>query len=306
VRPDYRRPGAEVDALVTVPHSVVESTLFLQAQIPPDHPSVVALGDERAGAGVAVAPDRVLTAHYLVLGASSVELSAADGRARSVDHVELDHETGLALLRVGGPALRPARLGESRELQPGAPVFVLTFAGAEERKGATGHVSSVGPFEAFWEYMLDRAITTTMINPGVAGAPLFDARGRLVGVVSLGLANVGRYSLAIPLEAYLERRGQLEGGERIDAHAWLGLYPQGSEGSVIVAGIVPGGPADQAGVERGDVVLSVDGASVANLRQLYNRIWLKRPGEVVGLQILRESSIRVVDVASADRYEFYR
>jgi serine protease DegS len=295
-----------VDALVTIPHSVVESTLFLQAQIPAEHPSVVALGQERAGAGVAVAPDRVLTAHYLVVGARCIELSAADGQARSVDRIELDHESGLALLRVEGPSLRAARLGESRSVLPGTPVFVLTYSGADQRRGASGHVSSVGPFEAFWEYMLDRAITTTVINPGVAGAPLFDSGGRLVGVISLGLANVGRYSLAIPLELYLERRSQLEEGARLDERAWLGLYPQGAAGSLIVAGVVPGGPADSAGIERGDVLLSVDGEAVASLRELYNRIWLRRPGDTVGLQILRESSIRVVDVTSGDRYEFYR
>jgi S1-C subfamily serine protease len=295
-----------MDALVRIPHSVVESTLFLEARVPPEHPSAPTLGEERAGAAVAVAPDRVLTAHYLVVGARSIELSAADGQPRSVDRIELDHETGLALLRVEGPALRAAPFGESRSLRPGAPVFVLTFADADQRRGATGHVSSVGPFEAFWEYMLDRAITTTMINPGVAGAPLFDAAGGLLGVISLGLATVARYSLAIPLELYLERRGQLEQGERLDDRAWLGFYTHGSEGSLIVAGVVPGGPAESAGIERGDVVLSVDGEAVASLRELYNRIWLKHPGEAVGLQILRESSIRVVDVTSGDRYEFYR
>lgn len=295
-----------MDALVTVPHSVVESTLFLHAQIPEQHPSVAALGEERAGAAVAVAPDRLLTAHYLVLGAREVALSAPDGQPRHVDRIDLDHESGLALLRTSGPALRAARFGESRTLRPGAPVFVLTYSGADERKGATGHVSSVGPFEAFWEYMLDRAITTTVINPGVAGAPLFDQQAALVGVISLGLANVGRYSLAIPLELYLDRRRQLEDGERLDERAWLGLYPQGADGAVVVAGVVPGGPAETAGIERGDVVLSVDGEAVASLRELYNRIWLKRPGATVGLQILRESAIRVVDVASADRYEFYR
>jgi S1-C subfamily serine protease len=294
-----------MDALVTIPHSVVESTLFLEAQIPAEHPSTVALGDERAGAGVAVAPDRVLTAHYLVLGASEVVLSAADGQQRHVRGIAQDHESGLALLEIEGPALRAARLGDSRALRPGAPVFVLSYAGADERKGATGHVSAVGPFEAFWEYMLDRAITTTVINPGVAGAPLFDSAGGLVGVVSLGLANVGRYSLAIPVELYLERRRQLEQGERLDDRAWLGFYPQGADGSVVVAGVVPEGPAERAGVERGDVVLSVDGESVATLRELYGCIWRRRPGEVVGLQILRESAIRIVDVTSADRYEFY-
>ena len=71
-------------------------------------------------------------------------------------------------------------------------------------------MSFVGPFEAFWEYMLDRAIMTTIVNPGLAGGPLYDARGRLAGIVSLGLAAVGRFSLAIPVSLFLERRARLE------------------------------------------------------------------------------------------------
>src|SRR4030067_395743 len=82
----------------------------------------------------------------------------------------------------GPPAPEP-----DPELRPGDPVFLLTCTGEKERRGASGHVTFVGPFEAFWEYMLDRAIMTTVVNPGLAGGPLYDARARVVGVVSLGL-----------------------------------------------------------------------------------------------------------------------
>ena len=169
------------------------------------------------GAGVAVSGEHVLTAHYIVLGASRVELVGIDGRTREVEHIVLDHESGLALLTARQGDLEPARLGPEPELQPGDPVFLLTCTGEKERRGASGHVTFVGPFEAFWEYMLDRAIMTTMVNPGLAGGPLFDARARVVGVVSLGLAAVGRFSLAIPISMFLERRERLESGLVPDA-----------------------------------------------------------------------------------------
>lgn len=259
------------------------------------------------GAGVAVGQDRVLTAHYLVLGASEVQCTGVDGRPRSVTGVAVDHETGLALLTLAGPVLRPATLGQGEDSSPGQPVFLLTFDATRERKGATGHVSSVGPFEAFWEYMLDRAIMTTAINPGLSGGPLFDAGGRLIGIVSLGLAAVGRYSLAIPVELYSRRQAELEKGEAASPpRAWVGIYPQGTDGSVVLTGIVPKGPADLAGLARGDLVLTVDGVPVASLAELYRVLWRRGPGEVLSFRILRDGALRIVEVTAGDRNAFYR
>ena len=298
-----------MDLSVAVPRSAVASIVFLESRIPPTHPSAPILGQERLGAGVAVASDRVLTAHYLVMGASSVGVTGMDGKRRDVRHVSLDHETGLALIFLQGPALPSATLGHAERVVPGMPVFLLTCTGDQERKGATGHVSVVGPFEAFWEYMLDRAIMTTAVNPGLAGAPLFDSDARLIGIISLGMAAVGRYSLAIPADLYLLRRDWLEGNgseERPAPRAWVGFYPQAYDGGVAISGVVPGGPAERAGIERGDLVLSVDGHPVSSLRELYRAIWKKRAHDSVGFQILRDSAIRVVEVMAEDRYEFFK
>jgi len=292
-----------------IPRTAVPSTVFLRSEVPARHPSAAILGEERMGAGIAVAPDRVLTAHYLVLGAAKVEVTGPDGKARSVRRSAVDHETGLALLSLEGAALHPVAFGRAEDVTPGLPVFIMTCTGRQERKGATGHVTAVGPFEAFWEYMLDRAIMTTVINPGLAGAALLDSDARLIGVVSLGLAAPGRYSLAIPLELFLRHRDEMEredGARARPRRAWVGFYPQGFDGGVVITGVVPGGPADRAGLERGDLVLSVDGTSVSTLRELYRAIWRKTAGEPLSLQILRESAIRVVEVETGNRDEFYR
>jgi S1-C subfamily serine protease len=176
-----------------------------------------------------------------------------------------------------------------------------------ERKGTTGHVTRIGPFEAFWEYMLDRAIITTAINPGLAGAPLFDPSGALLGLVSLGMTTVGRYSLAIPIDLYLERREAMdEGISGRRARAWIGFYPQGFDGGVVISGVVARGPAEAAGLQAGDLVISVDGERVTTLRELYGAIWRKGPGEALRLQVLRDSAIRVAEVTAGDRDAFYR
>jgi S1-C subfamily serine protease len=296
-----------MDAHVMTPREALASVAFIQCNVPSSHPSAQILGEERMGTAVAVDHNRLLTAHYLVLGAETVTVVASGGEHRRVSRVAIDHDSGLALLSLEDGSLRPVPLGSS-EVAAGTPVFLLTCAGASERKGATGHVTAVGPFEAFWEYMLDRAIMTTAVNPGLAGAPLLDGVGRLLGIVALGLGAVGRYSLAIPLHLYLERRQGLEQG--LDwpqpPRAWIGFYPQEQEGSVVITGVVPGGPADKAGIARGDLVLSVDGIPVASLRELYTQIWKRGSGETVDVQLLGESGIRVVEVVAGDRARFYK
>jgi S1-C subfamily serine protease len=295
-----------VDATLNVPREAAPSLGFVRAEIPADHPSAALMGEERLGAAVAVGPDRVLTAHYLVMGARHVELAGIDGRRRSVSRSVVDHESGLALLHFTGEPLRPARLA-LEAARPGTPVFLLTLTGQGQLRAATGHVSMVGPFETFWEYMLDGAIMTTVVNPGLAGAPLLDLAGRVLGVVSLGLAAVGRYSLAIPSHLYEARREVLEGaGDDGGTRAWLGFFPQAADGGVVVTGLVDGGPADRGGLVRGDLVLSLDGQPVSTLRELYAALWRREPGETVQLQVLRDSAIHVVEIAAGDRGRFYR
>jgi S1-C subfamily serine protease len=182
----------------------------------------------------------------------------------------------------------------------------MAAVGARDRKGATGVVTQVAPFETYWEYMLDRAILTTCVNPGLAGAPLLDLAGRVIGLVSLGLLAVGRSSVAVPMDLFWRHREELEGlVPRRPARAWLGLYTQAAGGAVVVTGVVTGGPADRAGLKRGDVILSVEGQETPSLRTLYGCVQKRSPGDVVGLQVLRDSAILAVEVEAGERHAFF-
>jgi S1-C subfamily serine protease len=293
-----------MDSPAATLRQAVSSLAFLQARIPADHASASILGDERAGSGVAVGPDRILTALYVVLGAEHVEVTTIDGRSRAVERVTADHESGLGLLHLAGPPLDHAtRRRES--VAAGLPVFALGAAGPGEWKGASGHVSHVGPFEAFWEYMLDRAIMTTIPNPALGGTGLFDAKGRLAAIVTLGLSAVGRWSLAIPVDLYFDRREWIEDPRVRETRAWIGVYPAAQDGGVFVTGVVPRGPAHDAGLMRGDLILTVEGQPVSNLRELYDELWRRRPGQSIRLQVLRDSGLRVVSITARDRYDFF-
>jgi S1-C subfamily serine protease len=118
---------------------------------------------------------------------------------------------------------------------------------------------------------------------------------------------VARYSLAIPFELYLRRRQELDSGRTLPSgQAWVGIYPQNQDGGVALTGVVPAGPADKSGLQRGDVILSVDGEAVSTLRELYQAIRRKGPGQSLSFQVLRDSAIRVVEVTAGDRDIFYR
>jgi S1-C subfamily serine protease len=186
-------------------------------------------------------------------------------------------------------------------------VFEVASAGEGQARISNGAVSYLGPFDANWEYVLERAIMTTAMNPGLGGGPLLDMQGRLVGIVSLNLNEIGRFSLAIPAEYYLDARDEFlaGGGRGMGARAWLGVFCYPMNQHVVIAGVLPGGPGDTAGLKSGDVVLAVDGRDVPDRASLYRHLWRRQPGESVTLTVFRANESRAVTVASGDVVEFF-
>jgi len=170
-------------------------------------------------------------------------------------------------------------------------------------------ISDLGPFDAYWEYMLESAIQSSAINPGFGGGPLFDNRGRLLGITSLNLGQVGRFSLAVPIHLFVDHRKDLLRFGRVSGRphrAWVGIYSEPTEAGVVVSGLVPDGPAARAGVQKGDVIVAVNFAEVATRGEVYQRLWKLSAGAVVRLGVFRETQRLVIDVTSMDRAEFYR
>jgi len=125
--------------------------VFLRAEVPP---STVGVDPRESAWGRGRGhTEHVLTAHYLVLGASTAEVVGLDGRPRPSPGLAR-HESGLALLTVEGAGYEPARLAEDDEVRVGDPVFLLTCTGDRERRGANG-TSPSWDVRGVLEYMLD-------------------------------------------------------------------------------------------------------------------------------------------------------
>jgi S1-C subfamily serine protease len=261
------------------------------------------------GSAVVVDPDGLLlTVNYVVMGARRVRVTMTDGRRLDAKVAGQDFESGLALLRVPATGLPAAALASSDELALGASVFVIAATGPTERRVAGGIVTDLGEFEAYWEYLLDRGIVSSVGNPGFGGGPLFDMRGSVVGVVSLNLEGIGRESLAIPIEYFTRYRSELVRFGRVTSRrrrAWIGVFPHTLEQRLIVAGLVPDGPGERAGLQDGDVIVRVDDQEVSSRRDLYAALWRHEPGDRVLLEVMREDRSERVEVVAQDRSDFY-
>ncbi len=298
-----------MNASVKLIELVLPATVALKTEVPDEHPSAQILGTERLGSGVVIDPaGLILTVNYVVLGTRSVEVSLLDDTTLQGKVVAQDFASGIAIVEVSGMTVAALKLCPAAELRAGQETFIVAAAGENKRRANNGAITSVGPFDAYWEYSLERAITTTAMNPGLGGAPLFDLQGRIAGIVSLDLGEVGRFTLAIPVDPYLDHRDELlRHGRRVTrpSRAWVGFYCYTFRDHVVIAGVLPGAPGEQAGLKAGDVVLAVDGQRIAGRHELYSSLWKHRAGELIHFRVFRNNQVTQVSVPSGDAEQFF-
>lgn len=304
------RRGNPMNGHIGLIHSILPATVDLRVSVPENHPSARNLGAERSGSGTIVDPDGyILTVHYVTVGARAITVTMADGEQYPGELAAEDQETGVSLVKIPGrdfPFLRPSPI---EELELGRAALIVASSGAGTRRVAGGYVTSLESYDGHWEYMLEKSIRLSAFNPGFGGGALADFQGRLMGVVSLNLNDIGKFSLAIPLEFYLRYEGELKQHGRVVSRAprpWFGFYPQHLGGHVVVGGVVPGGPAEKSGLREGDIIIQVERREVRSRPELYREIWKKRPGERISLHVLRDEESIDLAVIGGDRRDFYR
>jgi S1-C subfamily serine protease len=299
-----------MDAPVPLVKYLLETVVYLQATVPRDHPSASILGDERMGSGVVVDESGlILTVNYVVMGAQTVYVSFLKGRRVKGEVIAQDFETGLALVRIKRQGLRVASLAPTQGLDRGTSVIAVGSMGLQERRVSGGLLTYLGEFEAYWEYLLDRGLVSSAANPGYGGGGLFDLNGRLLGILYLNLNEVARSSLAIPVDAYQTHEAELVRFGRVRSRprrAWLGVYAHALEEGVLIAGVVPGGPGEVAGLREGDLIMSFNAQEVGSRRDLYMRLWRHEPGERLHVEVMRDNKLCRFEVTGGDRAEFFR
>jgi S1-C subfamily serine protease len=302
-------PRPEPGAAAGTPSAVTRvrpAVVAIQTHVPPDRPSVATLGEERAGSATVIEPDGLaVTVGYLVLEAAQIDVTLEDGRRTTASVVGHDFESGLALIRLdpaGGP-YAAARVGQSAGLAPGQPAAIVGVGTPAPSAGVMVRVTSIGPFVAYWEYLLDRAVFVAPHHPAFGGAALVDPDGALVGVVSLRLP-AGHLAIPIDLLGPVQDALVRTGRPARPARPWLGVRAVGLDGGggVGIAGVSPTGPAHAAGLRPGDVILRLNGERVGDVEGFYRRLWAQPLGQPLELSVWREGSVQTVTVRPRDRY----
>src|SRR5262245_16413067 len=295
-------------------NSVLASVVALRATIPTDAFTAETLGTERAGNGVIIRDNVVLTIGYLITEADSIWLHLSDGRVVPGHALGYDQETGFglvqALARIDLPAMP---IGQSSPAEGGDRV-VVAGAGGRHRSVAARIVDR-HEFAGYWEYVLDEAIFTAPAHPNWGGTALIGAAGELIGIGSLQLerpreaGSSEHLNMIVPIDLLKPVLDDLTtyGRRNRPPRPWLGLYASEIESRIVIVGLATGGPAQRAKLHTGDIVLAVAGMEVQGLASFFRRIWsLGNAGVEVPLLIYRDGRTFELRITSGDRNRFLK
>ena len=176
-----------------------------------------------------------------------------------------------------------------------------------------GRVISRKEFAGYWEYLLDEAIFTAPAYTNFGGAALINPEGQLLGIGSLfsqltisGLGSIP-CNIFVPIDLLHPILSDLKtaGRSRKAPRPWLGINAEEAHGRIFITKVTSGGPAEEAGLKPGDLILSVKGKTVDGLADFYRKIWeVGNAGVDVPLSLLRGIQIREITIRSADRHQF--
>jgi S1-C subfamily serine protease len=276
----------------------------------PDARSNATLGRLRQGSGVVIDGDGlVLTIGYLILEADQVQLLLDDGRTLPARVVGYDLATGFGLLQPLAPLkIDAAPLGRSATVTPQEALLVVS--GEPSGQISAARLVSRRIFAGYWEYRIDGALFTAPPRTDHSGAALFNARGELVGIGSLVVADAagpdaprtpGNMFVPIDLLPPILPEMRRSGASGASRRAWLGVNCVEQDGQLRVVRVNDDSPADEAGLRPGDRILAIDSTPVATLEALWTRLWVGEPERTVALQIERAGSLQTLTVQTVDR-----
>ena len=264
-----------------------------------------------AGSGVIVDAKKgyVLTNHHVIENADKIEVVLDDDRSLQATVVGSDPGTDIAVLLLEeNDDLVDMPLGDSEELQVGDFVVAIGNPFGLQHTVTSGIVSALGRHGISRDGYEDFIQTDASINPGNSGGALINLKGELVGInsaifsssggnIGIGFAipvNIAKAIMAQILEFGEVRRGLL--GVSIsdfNAETAKAIGVEATQGA-LVQEIVPSSAAEKAGVEVGDVIVSVNGVTIKDAADLRTTIGLKRSGETVKLILIRDGDRETV------------
>ena len=268
------------------------------------------------GSGVIVSEDGyVLTNHHVIGGADQIQVALRDGRETLAEVIGTDPESDLAVLRIDLASLPVIELADSTEVAIGDVSLAIGNPFGVGQTVTMGIISATGRSHLGLNAYEDFIQTDAAINPGNSGGALVNAEGALVGInTAIFSRSGGSQGIGFAIPANLARNilEELVTQGRV-IRGWLGIEAQelnpelaASFGlqaprGVVIAGVVPGGPADEAGLQPGDVLLAIDNRPILDARVTMADIAAVAPGESLPLTVVRGGETLEVTLEVGER-----
>jgi S1-C subfamily serine protease len=273
-------------------------------------PAVVKIEADKYGRGgsgsgfVFTSNGYIMTNSHVVSNARNLDVILHDGRRFSAEIVGDDPHTDLAVVRVKIDGLATLSLGESKSLKPGQLAVAIGNPYGFSYSVTAGVISALGrSLRSESGRMMDDIIQTdAALNPGNSGGPLMDSKGRAIGVNSAVILPAQGLSFAIPIDTAKYVAGRLIEHGRL-RRGFLGLggqnvnIPRGlarrlgveAQSGVLVISVEPRGPAAQAGVEEGDLLIGFNGQTVNTIDDLYRGLKEELIGHMTEMVVVRDA-----------------
>ena len=288
-----------------------ESIVSVRSIIPPEARTAASLGVEREGNGVAIDENYILTIGYLVLESESIEIGLSDGRQLPAKLVGYDPTSGFGILQSIVPLkMSPLQLGNSDDINSEEDLLILP----SPNRGVGSIVRSVSrrPFSGWWEYFVESPIYTTPPNGFWAGAPILNGDGEILGIGSLfvsesvpGISSPG--NMSVPINLLKPILGDLlsNGRRKSKIQPYLGISSDDSTNKIIVTQVSKDGPAFRAGIKPEDIIVTINGSQISNLKSFYEKVWKSgEAGVTIDLSVIRSGSLMNFKVKTVDRLDY--
>jgi serine protease Do len=266
------------------------------------------------GSGFIISKDGyVVTNNHVIKEADKIKVILQGGdQTFPAEVVGRDPETDLALLKIdAGNDLPVLEFGDSKKMEVGEWVlaignpFGLDHTVTAGIISAKGRVIGAGPYDNFLQ-------TDASINPGNSGGPLLNMDGEVIGINTAIVASGQGIGFAIPsvlaedVIKQIKEYGKVQRGwlgvtiQDIDKNTAKALGLSEAKGA-LVASVMPGDPADKAGIQVGDVIRSIDGNPVEDAGDLTRTIGHLPPGETISIQVWRKGKIKTLEITLGER-----
>lgn len=260
---------------------------------------------DSTGSGVIFAQNGyIVTNNHVVEGARELTVMLADGRSFPARLIGTDRPTDIAVIKIDADGLPTAEFGDSDSLRVGDYAIAIgnPVGAAFQRSVTQGIISGLNRVLRVGDQTLQLIQTDAVINPGNSGGPLANAQGQVIGIntLKIDLPRVEGMGFAVPINVVRPIINEIIAKGRVQ-RPWLGVglldkelaaqYNIHIERGLYIAEVSPNGPADRAGIKKGDVMLDIAGKQINNIDELRLALAQHRAGDKVDITISRGNQL---------------